>query len=682
MSISRKGFDSLITKIKNNYDETCVEFFIKNENLRLKDLNRIKLILDKYSIQCKNNQENTDYFLLLSKIDTIIQYDKSFYFLYHFTSTIDCNYLVELDNVKLALLCQLKIIEKSKHKEIIWLLQVIYISYDIPKNIMRFISVCTFNCSRKWKEHYQDKSEYVYFQFVYFIYSFWKNFYLIMDLEDINWSLLKMYYEMMLDNYFYLSDGSFDVGIIQIIIDAIYSNVNLFDYCTDDTFDSFFNLVKSITYKKVSIEDIKNLSVAIVQNEVEINPLFARFLAEQKSFIDELIFSGMDYKIQNCKEYIDYLDIIKNSNGLIKKIDICPENPFTLEVSTKKILYRYPANNNVAICISSNNFLFYNTNYVHINIYKDKFYYNTRNKTVPLSIKQIRTYPFIQKLIKRYLIFLSEIRHNKFIKEIAESDWNFWIIPININEIIQYHNWKDFFINTYRKSQNLKFKWNKHNPNYSYLVLKSLDYLDEKSKNILMQMKETDINYIISRKTKIKDYVIDFLTHIYLKRLNVENEDTDYDYNYTIIKDYISISIVSKKKISLTYKNINRINEEHIDRMNDNLMKTTPIIKIPKNSRFNELRNILPKDMEWITSKNRLIKESIKQNHCVWSYGYDINADICAIYSFIYSDGKRYTIEFKLDNDYYVSQIQGYNNRKNCTHALNYVESLLEVKQK
>lgn len=85
----------------------------------------------------------------------------------------------------------------------------------------------------------------------------------------------------------------------------------------------------------------------------------------------------------------------------------------------------------------------------------------------------------------------------------------------------------------------------------------------------------------------------------------------------------------------------------------------------------------MPDDFEKMTTKKRIVQEGIWQKNCVVSYIADINADRCAIYSFVY-DGKRYTVEFrKEDGHYYIRQLYGACNSKAPDKVWNAVKSYL-----
>lgn len=173
-----------------------------------------------------------------------------------------------------------------------------------------------------------------------------------------------------------------------------------------------------------------------------------------------------------------------------------------------------------------------------------------------------------------------------------------------------------------------------------------------------------------------------------------------YDYNFNndfnnelerIIYDYIRMCFNNRNsKVKLNIKSVSEIRNRHDDiNRNTNTDKNTGNVKVPKNSIFNELRNILPEEFEWVKTRKRLILETKVQHHCVWSYYSLINSDECAIYSYVDKDGskssddvsRRYTIEFRYDHKtkkYYVNQTQGRFDRVNSSKMTEYINGLLD----
>ena len=105
---------------------------------------------------------------------------------------------------------------------------------------------------------------------------------------------------------------------------------------------------------------------------------------------------------------------------------------------------------------------------------------------------------------------------------------------------------------------------------------------------------------------------------------------------------------------------------------------------IKEGSKFNELRNILPGDYEWITTSKRLYYESKLQHHCVYTnYRNRIQNDQCTIYSYINpTNNERHTIEFIYDKErgYRAIQIQKKYNSGYDEEVLNNLEYLLSKK--
>ncbi len=335
-----------------------------------------------------------------------------------------------------------------------------------------------------------------------------------------------------------------------------------------------------------------------------------------------------------------------------------------------------------------------------------RFFEKRNGKTYPLSINSVlfmmkenpvfeRLVQYIVKVLSYYNMFVLDVQ--KDYKEICN-----WMIPMTVNDILLYHSRKEFFLSKYKTAQKLNIKWNKLNMNTSYMILKCIPYVTGKSKNILLQTRTPIIirNMKELRGRKLKDKIVNFLSGIIIHRI-AENTPKD---TYTVIEtgmlpeeqgedvrlaaeDYVNMCMQRKLKIRLDIKT-----ERHLDKLHEAVNrvdydKATGKVVIPKESRFNKLRKILPEEFEWIKTRRRLIMETKIQHHCVWSYAEDITNDKCAIYSYVDYEGKfsndgspkRYTIEFCMDKEgkYYVSQTQGRFDCVNSSNIQKYIESLL-----
>lgn len=298
-------------------------------------------------------------------------------------------------------------------------------------------------------------------------------------------------------------------------------------------------------------------------------------------------------------------------------------------------------------------------------------------------------------------IIFTYIKHNnsniaKDLKPYFES--KIFLPPITLHDIIKCHNMAELMEN-YQTRQNA----NKRDANMIYLTYLALPYLDEKSQEVMQNKKSVDFitpeymqlsaKYI--RKNQYRSLIKRFLVDYYLDKFAPQIRKNDQIYKNELmiaIQDYIKIALTGKVRISLNKTSIQKINDAtfQISLDNDDYMKNKKIkVQVPKNSRFNNLRNILPEEFEWIKDKKRLYTEGKSMHHCVSSYYKRINRDTSAIYSLWYKpEHKRYTIEFKKaatskrNDNYYVAQIQSMCDRGSSPEVRLYVHSLLNPDDK
>lgn len=435
------------------------------------------------------------------------------------------------------------------------------------------------------------------------------------------------------------------------------------------------------------------------KGELITSPFFTEFLENNKDFFKRIYaesinpLSTEDSYIRDQENMIRKLRRSTRKNmPFIQNIETALDNKLD-DIASIKIKKE---NSYYMNCIRYNKIEFKFSNYIQwknndvsldkpkiykILIYGDKFYYVTKkNKIIPLTIQIASYYPVIEEIMKRYLIFLSKKNGNLFLRELCEIKWQDLLVPLTINEIEEYYNWNHLFKKKYKAANEIQYNFNKHNPTFDYLLLKAYKMVDDTSKNYLQQMTEDDFGYLENKE--VINTPEKLIISYYTKKLNINIYSNDYIY----LKDYVYIKRRLKgnnKQISLMYKSKRRIIEEH-NKANLSL-KTQDIIlkKVKKDSQFNNLREILPEEFEWIKTGKRLAWESTEMKHCVASYDRKIKEDRCAIYSFVFKeDGNRYTIEFlKKNNKYYVSQVFGrfdYYNKK----AWDYVNDVLNSSQK
>lgn len=143
---------------------------------------------------------------------------------------------------------------------------------------------------------------------------------------------------------------------------------------------------------------------------------------------------------------------------------------------------------------------------------------------------------------------------------------------------------------------------------------------------------------------------------------NIPENVDDFELE-AMLHDYMHMTHDAKQKIKIGFRSWKKVEDIH-DKIALECREKPYHVRIPQNSKFANLRKLLPKDYKWIRTGKRLQMEGIEMGHCVNSYWEDINNDICAIYSCAV-EGKRYTIEFRQNEKgkYYIQQIQSRYNR-------------------
>ena len=335
-----------------------------------------------------------------------------------------------------------------------------------------------------------------------------------------------------------------------------------------------------------------------------------------------------------------------------------------------------------------------------------RFFEKRKGKSYPLSINSVlfmmKENPVFKKLVQHLVKILYD--YNVFVLDVQRDYREVfdWLIPMHVNDIFLYHSKKELLLSKYKTAQTLKVKWNNLNFNISYMIIKSYPYVTEKSRNILIQIRNPLIirNMKEIHNRKLKDKIVNFLSGIIIYRISENGTQDDYEDIGTGVlpeeqgenmrlaaEDYVNMCMQRKMKVRLDIKTEKHLNKLHNAVNRADYDKVTGKVEVPKESRFNKLRAILPEDFEWIKTRKRLIMETKIQHHCVWNYANNITNDKCAIYSYVDYDGKfandgspkRYTIEFCMDEKgiYYVSQTQGRFDSVNSSKIREYIESLL-----
>lgn len=527
---------------------------------------------------------------------------------------------------------------------------------------------------------------------------------------------------------------------------GIKSNTADYDFYFQDFGDLIISTSLTIPDQDFAIEEyIKKNEIPAGYSCLYDTKFYTDYICKPSELISMITKNfDLDAKYVNSDIVIQYNSTQQENEKISKCISLTNEIDTGLKLYSKTgLLY---------MCIRENNIYIKLTEYPMINIsrsYGEKKYegYCAGNPTTmqfyislsgdiyqkakykkgyyPLSVKQLielAEYKYnddLVRLIKLYTDYL--ISKNIFFKDILIDCKENCLMPLTVNECINYHNRAELIKGKYKKADGINLQWNKRNLNLSYMIIKSMPYVDGKGKEILKQIKTFDLSKININKMGYKFKVMDFLYEIirkniednfkkeYEKKLMYEkNQDElselqdilpdeqdsliSYDYNFNnLIYDYIRMCFNDKNsKIKLNIKSVNEIRNRHDDfNRNISIDKNTGNVKVPKNSIFNELRNVLPEEFEWIKTRKRRILETKVQHHCVWSYYSLINSDDCAIYSYVDKDGskssddvpRRYTIEFRYNHKakrYYVNQTQGRFDRVNSSKMTEYINELLD----
>lgn len=520
----------------------------------------------------------------------------------------------------------------------------------------------------------------------------------------------------MLFEYFLSSTSNLDCSLL-------YDETNFDKYFIKENGVYYLNFEKIVVekYPPIAKAVFKNFDFQLLRNSYSYYNNIVQMNEETFDKYKQLVTgNGIAITLNNIKSIST--KIIIKMNGTI--------NIYIREYRENKILPSGKLQYNDEVKSSKNNIVIFPNG----DIYKE-----TKNeKLVPISFKELYDLRNLNNDTKKLVdCIISEVSNmTPIFKDISRDFEITNLFPIKFNDLYKYHTKNELMKDMYGLAKDLPINYNKININLSYLIIKSYNYVNDRSKKILIQLKDKDnrilklvnhcmaknwrrltykrkvffflqsiIIYTINEKTDLgknrKKYIEDNLNLIVENILDVEfyelEENCDNDILISV-GDYVNMCIYSNKrvkpKVDLSISNIHTLIEKHNDVSWLLHKNSTKPVKILKNSVFNGLRKILPKEFEWIKNRKRLILETELQHHCVWSYADKISSDMCAIYSYVDKDGskslcndgkpKRYTIEFnfnKRNGTYYVEQVQGKYDAVNSFGMQHYIDKILNEKQ-
>ena len=296
------------------------------------------------------------------------------------------------------------------------------------------------------------------------------------------------------------------------------------------------------------------------------------------------------------------------------------------------------------------------------------YYKGFKDRLFPLSLKKLSSiwndYGNLGKQVVTFILGHAMEKLNALVmKDILrtfEKD-NFMLLPIRLIDCRDSYNYNHLLQKRWVAAD--KINWNRTDVNLAYLVIKSLPYLGRESdKKRLLQTKDTSLLDVVDSsfwKRRWNNICIStFLGCFIAGGISDVPEDGDLDNVRITANDYIKMAHEMHQKVKLGFRSWKKLKDAH-DKISEKYENPLHRVHVPKNSKFNHLRELLPESYEWIRTGSRLRMEGIEMGHCVNSYWQYINQDTCAIYSFTAGE-KRYTAEFRVGSNgkYTVRQIQ------------------------
>lgn len=318
-------------------------------------------------------------------------------------------------------------------------------------------------------------------------------------------------------------------------------------------------------------------------------------------------------------------------------------------------------------------------------------YVSKNKKFFPLSLKEIgKIYEKYGEIGQRICDFLFTYTKEKLNAPVMTDLYRtlqadgFFNIPITFNDCRDIHNCNQLL--KYRWKNASVINWNKANINVAYAIMKSLPVVRAIDQRRLLQH-TSDKNllpaskYFVTIKRSLQ-YGVKYFLKEYIVTYCITKTSDNINLEYIFV-DYYNLCRKLHEKVSIGFKSYKKLVEAHDD-MSKRERNRLHRVSVPKDSRFNELRKLLPKDFEWVKGGKRLQQEGITMNHCVNSYYTDVNMDKIAIYHLTMPDGYMATIAFKQmkNGKYRISQMFGYHNEECPQEVWGYVYGFLRPKKK
>lgn len=375
---------------------------------------------------------------------------------------------------------------------------------------------------------------------------------------------------------------------------------------------------------------IDNVDKVLVENTAKVFSLFDRFDIDVSN--DNKCFYGVNITVNlkndavNCLFYsIKTISIYQTFAGL----------DYDRKYNTRDEVYE--------LVIFPNNSVYYCLNRKKSN-----------EHLIPLVFSMIKPKMLSNPFFKEFLILMLHSfgeEYNIFnqISKYYEQDFLF-ILPVNIQDVYQYNSFEELFLGKYKTAQQVPNSWNMKDANLSYMILKVWNYVVPEQRDNLLQMVSMSYKLLVKcTKGNLQDKIIEFLYNY------LDNQFRLCDKNYNSVRDedcvreYVRICLQTHIKVDISYKQFADMNAGRIEIWHKCYVKCTPTIKIKKDTKFAELRKILPNDFKWIKTKKQLCgNPAIYANGHMQCLARDINNDECQVYSYINSSGQSFILQFEI----------------------------------
>lgn len=218
------------------------------------------------------------------------------------------------------------------------------------------------------------------------------------------------------------------------------------------------------------------------------------------------------------------------------------------------------------------------------------------------------------------------------------------------------HSKKELMRKYYPCDLQLNFNTLTINEGYAASVLASMvnqedhyilsDYIKNSSSAFKLLDPFPDLD-TLSHMPLIGDFMFSYYRYLFEKA----DFERDCYLDSHLVSDYLHMVMDTGDRVKLSFKSSSQFVRFH-DNVVASYMKKAKTEQldqdiVPKNSRFEPLKYLLPAEFEHIDTTDRLYQEGENQHNCVFSYRSRILNDDCAIYHWE-NDGREYTIEFTM----------------------------------